>query len=58
MIPKKTLEEYEKSGEDISDEQALEEATNLITLVKAIYRPIKKEWLDELERKDKEKSSQ
>ena len=62
MIPKETLEEYkrirkEKSGEDIYDKQAFEEATNLITLVRAIYKPIKKERLDEPEQKDKDKSS-
>jgi len=47
MIPQKTLDEYkriykEKTGEDLSDQEALEQATKLITLVKAVYRPIPK----------------
>lgn len=46
-MDKEALEEYKRirkevSGEEISDAQALEEATNLINLFRAIYRPIQK----------------
>lgn len=33
--------------EEISDEVALGEAVNLLTMFDAIYRPIKQEWIDE-----------
>jgi hypothetical protein len=36
-------------GEDISDETAMDEATNLLSIFSAIYRPIKQEWIDEYE---------
>lgn len=57
MISDKALKEYkaiykEKFGEDLDDQTAMEQATKLITLVDAVYRPIKKEWLDEYEKKD------
>lgn len=39
-----------KTGQDISSEDALESATKLLTLVKAVYRPIPKEWLEEYEK--------
>lgn len=47
MISQKVLEEYKafyrkKTGKDLSDQDALEQATKLITLVKAVYRPIPK----------------
>ena len=49
MISDKALQEFkeiwkEEIGSEISDEQAMEEATQLLTLFDAIYRPIKKEW--------------
>lgn len=58
MLSKKALEEFkaiwrEQFGEDISDQKATEEGINLLTLMNAIYRPIKKEWVDELDKKDK-----
>ena len=39
----------EEFGQDISDDVAIEEAVNLLTMFDAIYRPIKQEWLDEYE---------
>lgn len=52
MLSKEALEEFkriykEEKGEEISDELAVEEAINLLTLFNAVYRPIKKEWLQE-----------
>lgn len=54
MLSDKALEEFKKiwreeKGEDISDEKAAEEAINLLTLMDAIYKPIKKEWLKDFE---------
>lgn len=51
MISDKALKEYKeiyrkKFGKDISDQEALEQATKLITLVDAVYRPIPKEKKD------------
>ena len=50
MISEVALQEFKKLyveefGEEISDEQALKLATNLLTLFKYTYKPIKKEWL-------------
>ena len=52
-----SLEEFkiiwkEEFGEDISDELALEESSNLLTLFDHIYKPIKKEWLKEADKND------
>lgn len=63
MLSDKALQEFkriwkEEFGEDISDEKATEEGINLLTMFDAIYRPIKKEWVDELERKDQQKNSE
>lgn len=42
---------YKKeTGEDISDEEALECATSLVEMIKLIYKPIKKSDLDKLEK--------
>ena len=43
----------EEFGEDISDEKAAEQGINLLTMFDSIYRPIKKEWVDEVEGKNK-----
>ena len=56
MVSEKALQEFKKIwkeefGEEISDQKALDEATALLTFFDAIYRPIKKEWLDEREEK-------
>lgn len=52
MISDAALKEFqeiwrEEVGTEISDEQAMEEATQLLTLFDAIYRPIKKEWVND-----------
>jgi len=52
MISQAALQEFKKIwaeefGEEISDEQATELGINLLTLFNYIYRPIKKEWLEE-----------
>ena len=49
MISDKALNEFkaiwrEEFQQETSDEVAMEEATQLLTLLDAIYRPIKKEW--------------
>ena len=54
MVSEKALREFkniwkEEFGEDISDEKALEEATALLTMFDAIYKPIRKEWVEEYE---------
>lgn len=48
QLPEKAIEEYKKIyekqfGEKISDQEALGQATNLINLMKIIYKPIEKE---------------
>lgn len=52
MISQEALNDFKKIwreqfNEDVSDAEAMEQATKLLTLMNAIYRPIKKEWLDE-----------
>ena len=52
MVSEKALQEFKKIwreefGEEISDQKALDEATALLALFDAIYRPIKKEWLED-----------
>jgi len=59
MLSKKALDEFkiiwrEQFGEEISDEKAMESATKLLTLMDAVYRPIKKEWLKELNEKEQD----
>lgn len=61
MLSNTALREFKKIwkeqfGDDISDEKAAEEGINLLTLFDAIYRPIKKEWADELEGKEQSKT--
>ena len=56
MLSRKALEQFKKIweeeyGEEISDELAVEKATNLLTLFNALYRPVQKDWLKEYERK-------
>lgn len=56
MISKEALEEFKKiwreeHGEDISDEVALDEAVNLLTIMNVVYRPLKKEWVEEYDKK-------
>jgi hypothetical protein len=49
MLSKKALDEFKaiwkkEFGEEPSDEVVLEQATKLLTLMNAVYKPIKKEW--------------
>ena len=61
MLSKKALDEFKaiwkkQFGEDISDAKATDEGINLLTLFNAIYRPIKKEWANEYDEKNKKKT--
>ncbi len=52
MISRQALKEFKKIwkeeyGSDISDDFAMEKAIDFLTLIDAIYRPVKKEWLNE-----------
>ena len=45
VIPKEAIEEYKQAymkeyGEEISDAEALKQATNLLSLFRIIYKPI------------------
>lgn len=42
----------EKRGLFLSDEELLDMAESLLGLVETVYRPIKQEWIDELNAKD------
>ncbi|MBI3046444.1 MAG: hypothetical protein HYY86_02850 [Candidatus Harrisonbacteria bacterium] len=51
MISNEALKEFKKiwleeKGTEISDAEAMDEASNLLTLFNAVYRPVKKEWLE------------
>jgi hypothetical protein len=59
MISKEALEEFKKIykkefGEDISDKDALDEATNLLNLYKAVYLPLTKIDYDKLQKRREE----
>ena len=59
MISETALKEFQKIwqsefGEDISNEIAMEEAVNLLTLFDAVYCPIKQEWMEEYENGSKQ----
>lgn len=52
MISKKSLDEFKaiyksQFGEDISDQEALTQATKLLNLMKVIYRPLPKKDFSE-----------
>jgi len=54
MISKESLDEYkriwkEQYNEEISDDKALESAIKLLTLMKAIYKPITQKDFDQFE---------
>jgi len=56
MVSQRALQDLKKIwentlGQSVSDEFAMEQATNLLTLFDAVYRPIKKGWVDEPEQK-------
>jgi hypothetical protein len=61
MISEVALQEFKKLyveefGEIISDKQAVELSTNLLTLFHHIYRPVKKDWLEAISDKKITKS--
>lgn len=52
MLTKQALEEYKKlhreeTGTVLPDDVLANEAINLLTLFNFVYRPVKKEWLQE-----------
>jgi hypothetical protein len=54
MISEKALRDFkaiwkEEYGETISDQVAMEEAVNMLTMYDKIYRPVKKEWIEDPE---------
>jgi hypothetical protein len=58
MVSEQALKEFkmiwlEEFGEEITDKKALEEAVALLTMFDAIYRPIRKEWVEEREHTEK-----
>lgn len=53
MISETALQAFKKAyieefGEEISDEQAMELSTSLLTFFDHLYNPVKKEWLGAL----------
>jgi len=55
IISEKALKEYKaiykkEYGVDLPDEEALEQATKLLNLMKIIYRPISKEDYEKLQK--------
>jgi hypothetical protein len=62
MISKQAIDKFKEIwksefGEDISDEHALEQGTNLLNLMRIVHSPIKKEWLDSYNAKLKEQQA-
>lgn len=58
MISETAIKEFKELylaefGEKISDEQAVELGTNLLSLFNKIYRPLKKSWLEAVSEKEK-----
>jgi len=50
MVSEKALKEFkaiwkEEFGQTISDEFAMEHATTILTFFDAVYRPVKKDWV-------------
>lgn len=59
MISKEHLEKFKKIykkrfGKNLSDQVALEQATQLLNLVKIIYRPMTKKEYDQVQKRRKE----
>ncbi|KKP33249.1 MAG: hypothetical protein A2312_00385 [Candidatus Staskawiczbacteria bacterium RIFOXYB2_FULL_32_9] len=59
MLSEKALEDFKKIlqeeyKEEISNERAVELAINLLTFFDNVYRPVRKEWLDEAIKKENE----
>jgi hypothetical protein len=62
MISQEDLEKFKaiyknKFGIDLPDQDALEKATKLLTLVKAVYRPMTKEENDMVQKRREELSN-
>ena len=58
MISEAALQAFKKIwveefGEEISNEQAMELGTSLLTLFHHIYRPVKKDWLEAVSDEEK-----
>ena len=59
MLPSEAIEEFKEIWKkcfpdiELNDEDAVRRANNLLDLYNAVYKPVKKEWLEELEKKDK-----
>lgn len=45
----------EEYGKEITDEEAEDLGFNLLTLFSHIYKPVKQEWADKLDKENKEK---
>lgn len=63
MLSQKALQEFkqiwrEECQTEISDEFAMEQGTNLLTLFNNIYRPVKKDWLKESDNSDNKPGSE
>ncbi len=59
MLSKESLEEFKKLykkrfGKNLSDQVALEKATKLLNLVKAVYRPMTQKEYDKVQKRRKE----
>lgn len=59
MISQEALEEFKaiykkQFGIDLSDQDALEKATKLLTLMKLVYKPMTKEEYDMVQKRRKE----
>lgn len=57
-LPPEAIKEFKvlykkEFGVDLSDEEATMRANNLVGLYDAVYSPVKKEWLDEFDKKEK-----
>jgi len=53
MISHKAVNQFKETykevfGTELSDQEATELSISLLTLFDAIYRPVKREWTDEL----------
>lgn len=52
MLSQKALQEFKEifraeKGTELSDAEAMEEAVALLTFYNVVYRPVKREWLEE-----------
>jgi len=59
MISKESLGEFKKIykeefGEEISDQEALEQATKLLRLVEIVYKPMTQEEYDKVQKRREE----